>query len=126
MINLTGKTINIYAPEAVERGRNHKHQLLRGHSPILSIPSLGFVKPYSSVSTEDLEVGKASWPILVQRYEAVDNPCVDFPNETQFIVTNLYAGVARSLGLLDIELYTIYGLVISGGDCVGCLGLEAK
>jgi hypothetical protein len=132
MINLTNKTIKFYAPE--QTTHTPAGLMLRSEAealnPILVLPSQGEVRPYS-VITSEIIMGS---PIVIQRYKSVDNPATHFPNDKQFIVSNLYASVARSLGLLDLELYTVYKLirgVINGPKMfprheVGCLGLEAK
>lgn len=133
MINLTGKDIAIYSTDDVIKtpGRASTYQLRNSHQaprPLVVFRSHGVVRPHSTVEYEEVAPGVK---VLVQRYMSVDNPLGAVPTQVEsskFIVTNLFAGVARGLGLLDLEFYTIYGLVVDPetGRKVGCLGLEAK
>lgn len=126
MINLTGKDITFYNVNSVRPGGRGTYIAEPDAVPSLVLESTGFVKPYSTVEQESL----GDIMIPVQRYCSVDNPMRFIRSQDEdrsFIVTNLYAGVARSLGMLDVQLYTVYGLVVDqDGKRLGCLGLEAK
>lgn len=129
IINLTGRKITIYGADSLAQapggGRAPGPAHLGANArPLFSLESQGYVKPYSRVVREEV----CGHEIVMQRYESVDNPAAMFPDCKRFIVSNLYASVARSLGIFDLELFTVYRLIkdASNSEELGCLGLEAK
>jgi hypothetical protein len=135
LINLSGKTIKVYSPMSCRYGHKGRIELINNmEQPILELPSVGHLVPQSEVDEEFVN----GVPVIVQNYYSVDNPALYLdssasPENTGIVVSNLYASVARSLGVLDIKMYTLYKLVhraSEGGnsrpEVVGCLGFESK
>lgn len=129
LINLSGKQIRVFSQQSCVQTKKRIELIDIFQEPILELEPSGLLRPYSNI--EEKAVNGA--PVVVQNYYAVDNPAGYIDQSTDgVIVTNLYASVARSLGLLDVQLFTVYRLVFapssgsSRSNVVGCLGFESK